>query len=111
MIRLLPTSLPVRFYMAFRNPFLMFLIVLVIGSTGCWIVSDYKASPLDCIYMTFITVATIGFGIGLDGEAFRAAYAQMRGDLEGFWRVRERRRCCKGLDGGIVLRVARILRT
>ena len=66
MIRLQPTSLPVRFYNAFRNPFLMFLIVLIVGSTGFWIVSEYKASPLDCLYMTFITVATIGFGETID---------------------------------------------
>ena len=66
MIRLQPTSLPVRFYKAFRNPFIMFVAVLVIGSAGFWIVSDYKASLLDCVYMTFITVATIGFGETID---------------------------------------------
>jgi voltage-gated potassium channel len=66
MISLQPTSLAVRFYYAFRNPFLIFLVVLVIGSTGFWIVSDYKATLLDCIYMTFITVATIGFGETVD---------------------------------------------
>ena len=66
MIRLDPTSLPVRFYKAFRNPLLMFLLVLVVGSGGFWIVSDYKATLLDCVYMTFITVATIGFGETID---------------------------------------------
>ena len=66
MIQLQPTSLPVRFYLAFRNPLLMFLLVLVVGSTGFWIVSEYKATLLDCIYMTFITVATIGFGETID---------------------------------------------
>jgi voltage-gated potassium channel len=66
MIRLSPTSLPVRFYMAFRFPLLIFLAVEVIGSTGFWIVSGYKASLLDCVYMTFITVATIGFGETID---------------------------------------------
>lgn len=44
----------------------MFLVVLLVGSTGFWIVSEYKATPLDCIYMTFITVATIGFGETID---------------------------------------------
>ena len=66
MIQLQPTSLPVRFYLAFRNPLLVFLVVLIVGSTGFWIVSEYKATPLDCIYMTFITVATIGFGETID---------------------------------------------
>ncbi len=66
MMRLSPTSLPVRFYRAFRNPLLMFVAVLLVGSTGFWVVSDYKATALDSIYMTFITVATIGFGETID---------------------------------------------
>jgi len=37
-----------------------------VGSVGFWIISDYKATLLDCVYMTFITVATIGFGETID---------------------------------------------
>ena len=66
MIHLEQTSFPVRAYFAFRYPLLIFLLVEIIGSTGFWIVSGYKASLLDCIYMTFITVATIGFGETID---------------------------------------------
>jgi voltage-gated potassium channel len=66
MIRLHSTSLAVRFYKTFRNPLLMIVVVMVIGSTGFWVVSDYKATILDAIYMTFITVATIGFGETID---------------------------------------------
>ena len=66
MIQLSPTSFPVRAYFAFRYPALIFAMVELVGSVGFWIVSDYKASPLDCIYMTFITVATIGFGETID---------------------------------------------
>ena len=66
MIRLSPTSLPVRFYRAFRYPLLIFLVIEIIGSTGFWIISGYTASLLDCVYMTFITVATIGFGETVD---------------------------------------------
>ena len=66
MIRLRPTSLPVRVYLAFRFPFLIFLMVELVGSFGFWIISDYKATLLDCVYMTFITVATIGFGETID---------------------------------------------
>lgn len=66
MIRLSPTSFPVRAYLAFRYPLLIFLLVEIVGSFGFWVVSGYHASPLDCIYMTFITVATIGFGETID---------------------------------------------
>ena len=66
MIRLRPTSLPVRVYLAFRYPLLIFLMVELVGSFGFWIISGYKASLLDCVYMTFITVATIGFGETID---------------------------------------------
>ena len=60
------TALFVRTWMAFRWPLLVFLVVMLIGSFGFWIVSDFKASLLDCVYMTFITVATIGFGETID---------------------------------------------
>lgn len=82
-MRLHPTSLPARFYRAFRNPLLMFLAVMLVGSTGFWIVSDYKATPLDSVYMTFITVATIGFGETIDlshspgGRVFLMAIASV----------------------------------
>jgi voltage-gated potassium channel len=66
MNQLSPASFPVRAYVAFRYPLLIFLLVELIGSTGFWIVSGYKASLLDCVYMTFITVATIGFGETID---------------------------------------------
>ncbi len=65
-MRLNPTSFAVRAYFAFRYPLLIFLMVEIVGSLGFWIVSGYKASLLDCIYMTFITVATIGFGETID---------------------------------------------
>ena len=65
-MRLEPTSLPVRFYKSFRNPILIFVAVMLVGAAGFWIVSDYKATLLDAIYMTFITVATIGFGETID---------------------------------------------
>jgi voltage-gated potassium channel len=66
MLRLSPASLPVRFYLAFRYPLLIFLLVEIVGSFGFWVISDYKATLLDCIYMVFITVATIGFGETID---------------------------------------------
>lgn len=65
-MRLNPTSFAVRAYFAFRYPLLAFLLIEIVGSFGFWIVSGYRASLLDCIYMTFITVATIGFGETID---------------------------------------------
>jgi voltage-gated potassium channel len=52
--------------MAFRYPLLVFLVVELVGSFGFWIISGRQASLLDCVYMTFITVATIGFGETID---------------------------------------------
>ena len=65
-MRLNPASFAVRAYYAFRYPLLVFLVVEIVGSLGFWIISEHKASLLDCIYMTFITVATIGFGETID---------------------------------------------
>ena len=65
-MKLNSTSFAVRAYFAFRYPILVFLLVEIVGSIGFWIVSGYKATLLDCIYMTFITVATIGFGETID---------------------------------------------
>jgi voltage-gated potassium channel len=59
----------VRFYHAFRLPVLFGLVITLVGTTGYWIVSGYTASPLDCLYMTFITVATIGYGEIIDLSA------------------------------------------
>jgi voltage-gated potassium channel len=83
MIQLSPTSFPIRAYLAFRFPVLIFALVELVGSVGFWIVSDYKASVLDCVYMTFITVATIGFGETIDlshspgGRVFLMAIASV----------------------------------
>jgi voltage-gated potassium channel len=83
MIQLSPTSFPVRAYYAFRYPVMIFALVELVGSVGFWIVSAYKASALDCIYMTFITVATIGFGETIDlshspgGRVFLMAIAMV----------------------------------
>jgi len=83
MIQLSPTSFPVRAYRAFRYPILIFVLVELVGSIGFWIVSEYKASVLDCVYMTFITVATIGFGETIDlshspgGRVFLMAIAMV----------------------------------
>ncbi len=55
-----------RFYLAFRFPLAIALMIELIGSLGYWVISDYQATLIDCLYMTFITVATIGFGETVD---------------------------------------------
>jgi voltage-gated potassium channel len=39
---------------------------MTIGTTGYWIIGHKQYSFLDCFYMTFITVATIGYGEVID---------------------------------------------
>jgi voltage-gated potassium channel len=55
-------SLVARAWVAFRLPLAVIFSVHVIGAIGFWIISEGKASPIDCIYMVFITVAGIGYG-------------------------------------------------
>ncbi|HAK88348.1 MAG: potassium transporter TrkA [Nitrospirae bacterium GWC2_46_6] len=38
------------------------LDILLIGTIGYWFVGEGKYSMLDCLYMTVITIATIGYG-------------------------------------------------
>ncbi len=45
-----------------RLSFWIFLGVLATGTGGYWLISDGKASLLDCFYMTVITVSTVGYG-------------------------------------------------
>jgi len=37
----------------------------IVGTLGYWHISGYRATLLDCAYMTFITVASIGFAVPL----------------------------------------------
>ena len=55
-------SLVARAWLAFRVPLTVLVAVHVVGAVGFWIISDGKASAIDCIYMVFITVASIGYG-------------------------------------------------
>ncbi len=40
----------------------LLLLILGAGTAGYWLQSGGRRSPMDCLYMTFITVTTIGFG-------------------------------------------------
>lgn len=44
----------------------MFLLVLLTGTMGYWLLSGREYSLMDCLYMTMITVTTIGFGEVID---------------------------------------------
>ena len=37
------------------------IIVLSVGTTGYWLIAERQYSLLDCLYMTIITISTIGF--------------------------------------------------
>jgi voltage-gated potassium channel len=58
-----------RAYHAFRYPLFAFVVIMVAGTIGYAVVSGGKASLLDCAYMTFITIATIGYGEIVDLSA------------------------------------------
>ena len=51
-----------RVYQRFTAPALALLCVNLVGMVGYKIIGGEQVSWLDCLYMTFITVATIGYG-------------------------------------------------
>lgn len=55
-------SLTARAWLAFRLPLTVMVAVHLVGAFGFWIISEGKASAIDCVYMVFITVASIGYG-------------------------------------------------
>jgi voltage-gated potassium channel len=55
-----------RVYRRFATPALALVSVNLVGMVGYKIIGGAQASWLDCLYMTFITVATIGYGEIID---------------------------------------------
>src|SRR5437867_4987953 len=56
--------------------FLAFVIVVVGGAIGYWFIGKGQWAFFDCLYMTVITVTTVGYGEVLDGmERMQAARA------------------------------------
>jgi voltage-gated potassium channel len=51
-----------RIYSGFSWSLSLLAVILVIGTIGYHVIGGDKYSLLDCFYMTFITIATIGFG-------------------------------------------------
>ena len=50
----------------FRVPFLLLFVILIVGTTGYYYVGGGKYSVMDCLYMTVITILTIGYGEIID---------------------------------------------
>ncbi len=70
-----------RIYQRFATPALAFVLVNLIGMAGYKIIGGPQATWLDCLYMTFITIASIGYGEIIDlsnspgGRVFTIAIA------------------------------------
>ncbi len=50
----------------FSIPFILLAFILVSGTTGYWYIGGGQYSLLDCLYMTVITILTIGYGEIID---------------------------------------------
>lgn len=70
-----------RVYRRFAAPSLALLTINIIGMVGYKIIGGPQVTLLNCLYMTFITIATIGFGEIIDlsnspgGRVFTMAIA------------------------------------
>jgi len=53
-------------YHKFIKPGILVAIVLIVGTVGYWFIGGKQYSFLDAFYMTFITIATIGYGEIID---------------------------------------------
>lgn len=60
-----------QIYKKFIWSSLIFLAILFIGTMGYWLIAGKEYSLLDCLYMTMITISTIGYAeiIPLSGHA------------------------------------------
>lgn len=61
-----PDSIAQRVYRRFAQPALALVLVNLIGMVGYKIIAGPQATWLDCLYMTFITIASIGYGEIID---------------------------------------------
>lgn len=74
-------SLLLRAWKAFRLPFALIVAIHLVGAAGFWIITDGRYTLLECVYMVFITVASIGYGEVVDlsqspgGRVFNMAIA------------------------------------
>jgi voltage-gated potassium channel len=77
----MPNVIARRLYQTFKGPAVALAVVLAVGTFGYKLIAGGHATWLDCFYMTFITIATIGFGEVIDlsqsqtGRAFTVVVA------------------------------------
>ncbi len=45
---------------------LLLVLIVIIGTTGFWFIGNRQYSLIDCLYMTVITISTVGFGEIID---------------------------------------------
>jgi len=62
----LPAETPVQIAWRFGRAFALLAVVHVVGTTGFRLLGGPQYSWLDCFYMTFITIATIGYAEVID---------------------------------------------
>ncbi len=55
-----------RAWLAFRLPLLAGLLIEIVGMVGYKMLAEGNVSWIDCLYMTWITVVTVGFGEIID---------------------------------------------
>ena len=59
-------SLVARAWLAFRLPLLAALLIEIVGMVGYKLLAEGNVTWIDCLYMTWITVVTVGFGEIID---------------------------------------------
>lgn len=60
------TNLYSKSYKKFVGAGMVFIVIMAIGTFGYWFIGGKQYSFVDCLYMTVITVATIGYGEIID---------------------------------------------
>ncbi len=60
------TSASIGVYKKFIIGGILLLFILIVGTGGYWFIGEENYSLIDCLYMTVITVATIGFNEVID---------------------------------------------
>ena len=62
----MPDLIITRIYRRFLGPAIALVIVLAVGTSGYLLIGGPGTSIVDALYMTFITIATIGYGEIID---------------------------------------------
>ncbi len=59
-------TLPSQIYRRLIWATVILIVIVVVGTFGYWFLTNRQYSLMDAFYMTFITIATIGFGEIID---------------------------------------------